>query len=83
MREGGNMTQTELKITMLAETPVLRKDKRGSVTLYNRITAVNFKPHPREKGRILISAVLLDKNKNSTVEVAADEVFACEAANNN
>ncbi len=75
------MTQTELKVTMLAGTPVLHKDKRGGTTFYNQITAINFKPHPREKGKILISAVLLDRNQNCTVEVAADEVVACKANN--
>ena len=58
------MTNTELKIAMLAGVPVIHRDSRHMTAIqYDRITEIVTKPDG--KGGLLVSAKLEDKNKNS------------------
>ncbi len=56
------MNNDELKTALLNHTPVILKAPLLGEIKYERITAIIYR---EEKGRIVVSAELLDKNKNS------------------
>lgn len=67
------MTNTELKVAMLAGSPVIHRDKRHMTAIeYDRISEIITKPDG--KGGLLVSARLEDKSKNSSALADAREV---------